>query len=115
MLKLHRIPKSQTLTPKQQNNIFKVGEKVYIRPDGKLYTNSWNQQMSNMIGEEYIIDEVKNVIHTGYGASVYNSDVKLSDLIIYICNEHNSRYFFHYKSVYSTLQIVPDYRPRKYR
>lgn len=110
----YKIPLVKDLTFDEQRKMFNVGDKVYVRPNGRDFTRSWGSNMNNMINKSYNISYIKTFLDAGYPKHQLHLNVKPNDLIIYLTDERRSSYYFHYKSLFHPRQRVPDYKPRKY-
>lgn len=103
----------------QQRESFKIGDYVHVRLDAHKYTRAWVSDMDNMLGKQYKIIEIYDtkIKFGNHRFMNLNSNVNDGDIVIYLeyikPDGRILSYFYHYKSLVSKLQIVPNYKPRK--
>lgn len=114
MLSPNSFPKHPIiLTPEEQLRIFKVHNEVYVRYDSKIYTNAWNPNMNKMVGKKYSIVRVITCRNVGFGSRELYDGFQPNDLIVYLNLDNINIYFFHYKSLFHPIQMIPNYKPRR--
>jgi len=112
---------SPILTPKEQRELFKLDDKVIIRPDAFDYFNDADVQFMKFdLGQEVIITQINTLqdlyttrpngsYRTILNTSVVNSD----DLLITVKSpRHSFTYYWYYRCLHIPI-IKPNYAPRK--
>jgi hypothetical protein len=86
------------LTHEQQQLLYKVDDKVLIRPDAKLYTRDFGETIMtpqlDKIGEILKVDYFKNITSIGYDQMYKDDEIYKNDLCILVkVEDDNNKYY----------------------
>lgn len=97
------------LTPLQQRESFKVGDKVFVRNDVTDYFTDIVDDMLDMIGKWITITEISTVkqLYGGTTNTYITVDHNENDLVL-TCGT----YHWYYKCFYTDKYIKPNYKPK---
>jgi len=106
----YQMSKSIYMTVDEQEELFKIGQDIYIRHDAKNYTYAWVNEMYCTLGYRFTIEYIGRV--SSVPMSSFFDYCEYNDLIIYIIDKSDHKWYFHYRSIFHPRQSIPSYKPR---
>lgn len=103
------------LTLSQQQEQYKIGDIVLIRPDAFDYFTDTNEAMKKLLGKEgriEYIDTVEQVYDNEHTTRCKESEP--NDLILHVeIEDSNEMYYWYYRCLVNSKFFIPSYKPRK--